>query len=297
MALLTIEILIAGYILYSLWKLPKSFRNRKKDLDDRLVEIAFKFAKKVNDRYIIQLIDEQKAEVSKDPNLFSLSNIWPDIIVHLRDGHDQKEHKDFFQYIFKEAKLANSVKLGDFFEELTNIKWFQSSEKPNKKVIQDLVDKCIKTFNLYTLEVDDKTKKYEIEEIKFIEGDWDEAFEVNRNAVWELGSYDWREIREDIKRSGRGKMINGLHSFIWWIIWSGSSGQKSNSHMTSALAVVEAFVEWIIMEDLIKNKYKENPFSSLMELYKMGAWPIGVIKEITDRKSRNIIYKFVVFIP
>lgn len=96
--------------------IKRLFFRRKASFDDSLVELAFKYGKQVDDKPLMELIEQAKKLISKDPNLLSLSSIWTDIIERVKQFQSKKLQYDFFQYIFTNAKFPNPDKLTNYLK-------------------------------------------------------------------------------------------------------------------------------------------------------------------------------------
>lgn len=297
MALLTLTIIIIGFILFFLFLLAIVIRNLfltagylffgKVKLDDLLVELAYVFGKRAKDKALTGVIGEAKKIISLNPNLLALSSVWVDLIEYIRETQSKEAQLVFFQYIFKNTKFPNHEKLAAYLVEIINISWFNPPSKPDKQTLENLADKCIKEFRLYTYEEDDKMKSYKIDAVEFIEDNWEKALSADRSLVLSA---------ETLQKFSRDKYLDAIHHIIFGIIWSANPEDtpSDNRYLDSALRVAEQLAELIIMEDKLKEN-KNNILSHFMELYKLGVWPIGVVEKVTDRIK--VVYKFVVFIP
>lgn len=299
MALITLTIIIIGFILFSFYLLGIIVRNlffRKINLNDFLVELAYEFGKRVNDKAITGVIEEARKLRSENPDLLPLSSVWVDLINYMREVQSKEAQLVFFQFIFKAAKFPNSEKLAAYLVEIINISWFNPPTKPDQKTLEALANNCIKEFNLHNINQDGGARNYKIESAKFLEETWEKALSEDRNTVLSAGSYKSENIKRITQKSGRDKYLKAVKDIIFGVIWSANPDGVSsdNRYLDSALKVTEQLAELIILEDLIKEG-KNNILSYFIELYKLGVWPIGVVEQVNNKI--NVDYKFVVFIP
>lgn len=185
----------------------------------------------------------------------------------------------------------------NYLVELININFFNPSQKPDKKVLEALANDCVREFSLYSYNEDGEERHYKIEDIEFIEDDWEKAKSEDRNLRLPAQSLISNEIREVLQKSERKKYLDGIKDIIFGAIWSTSPSGKSSSNnfLISAEEVTEQIARLIMMEDQIKQESWPKILSYYMEIYKLGVWPIGVVG--TKDENKNYILKFAVFIP
>lgn len=213
---------------------------------------------------------------------------WPEITNFIREALNKQGQEDFIKRLLKTGRYKNMDELAKFLVHVNNIPWFKPQSKLDPEMIKSLVWDTIKSLGLNSTEKDGgKWDHFDVKEIKILESDWNEANEASRNLLKEpLDNSNRRELTKNNEARNQLENLGSLHSMIWGMIWGQSKVGRSNSPISTATNVVEGVVKWITF------KYtKDNPYSSLITLFEMGLWPIG----IEDRGINN--RNFIVFIP
>src|SRR3989344_7699081 len=225
---------------------------------------------------------EIKTKVPASFHEHSFKEGWPDVANFIKEILDKKGQEEFIKRLLKKGKYKNIDELAKFLTHVNGIPWFKPFSKPDQETIKSLVNDCIKSLDLNSREQDGgKWTHFEIQEIKIMEDTWNEANEASRNLLVEpTNNSISRNLTELTRKNNQEENINSLNSLIWGMIWGQSEIGGSNSPILSASGTVQDIVKWICFNDL-----KDNPFKSLLELYELGLWPIGI-----DDKHNFIVF-------
>jgi hypothetical protein len=194
------------------------------------------------------------------------------------------------------ANFPHGEELGVFLAEVNNIRWFSPEEKPDEKFLQQMVDKNLKALNRETLP------------IRLIVSDFKAAMKARKanDSVslipWQVNSYPESENRAWgavlIATRGAGAKTDLAREVVWQEAMCGREAlfdaiktlptSVTRSVILSSTVVTARCAAWILVQELMPQRgYKDgNPFAQLIEIYKIGCWPIGVVRG-----------EFVIFIP
>jgi len=149
-------------------------------------------------------------------------------------------------------------------KDIDKINWFKPQE-PNKLKIQLKIDSILKAFNLdfkAELQLNPLNKKE----------DWDSA----RDSAWALARDSARDsawaLAWDLAR-------DSAWDSAWALAWDSARDSARDSAWALAWDLAKAS-EFEVVKDLMKKKgYFKNPFKELLELWKMGLYPVGILKD------------------
>ena len=136
-----------------------------------------------------------------------------------------------------------------------NIDWF----KP-QKIVQSKVQLKVNTI-LNAVNLDFK-EEAEIKKLKYAE-DWDAAW----SAAWDAArSAAWDTARSTARSAARDAAWSAARDAARGAAWDATRDAARG-------------VEFELVKDLMKKKgYKTNPFEKLLQLWEMGLYPYGIIK-------------------
>lgn len=202
-------------------------------------------------------------------------------------GFFTKEVKDF----------PNGESLGRKLIEINNIPWFKPKGEIDPTVLQKHVKDHLSRLGLNTLP------------LRIIDN-WGTALDTVRSARWDtaLGparNATWDTARLAAMGAARGAVRNVAWDTAWDVAHEATWGAARAIRDTAWLAawvVKDATIDaaqfaaddaaWVTIKDIMPNRgYKDNPFSPLTEIYKLGCWPIGVVPKEKGRQE------FAIFIP
>lgn len=175
----------------------------------------------------------------------------------------------------------------EFLARVKNINWFKPKETPDKSLLEQFVQQYFSCLNLPPLP------------IKLIEKNWSKAGAV-RNGELEVawhaaGDKTWRVAWDTglmATRDSAGEMardaVCGAARNVPWTARRVARGAEWDATRDAVQCA-----RWIIVKDLMPQEgyNKGNPFEPLIEIYKLGCWPIGIVPNEKDEKE------FVIFIP
>lgn len=239
----------------------------------------------------------EKEIKTKVPSTFhdhAFSEVWPGIASFLREALNKERQEEFIRRLLKEGGFKNTDELAKFLTHVNAIPWFKPLSKPDTKTIASLVNDSIKRLDLNATEQDGgQWKHFEVDDIKVVENDWKAANDIERNLFRHTTiNMVSSEINTIIrKHNNEEEHLSSLNILIWGMIWGQSEVGRSNTPVIAAAEIIESVAKWISLKDLMaKNGFRENPYQSLLALYELGLWPIGIVKD----KSKHY---FVVFNP
>ena len=159
---------------------------------------------------------------------------------------------------------------------IEKIDWFRLQKKIIKSKLQLKVNSILKAFKLdFKVEIEIKTLK--------TKSDWDSA----RDSAWASAWASARDSAWDSARdSARASARDSARASAWDSAWASARDSARDSARASARdsardsawasARASAFE---VIKDLMKKKgYKVNPFEKLLQLWEMGLYPCGVLK-------------------
>lgn len=243
-----------------------------------------------------------------------------DIFDFLRQLPPDEQERLLIDFYTKRVQgLPNGEVLGRKLAEVNNISWFQPRDEPNFSHLEKLAEQSFTRLNLPPLSV------------TFIENDWvrtwGRAQVEGRNESWAMAAYmAWQTARDaardtiwdtveattvdavrflardaaqdavfpNIKRAVAGGMTsNPILRDV-----AENVGREVVAYATKdAIQVTEDYVKWSIVEDLMPKRNYPNgdPFEPLIEIYKLGCWPVGRVNPVGSG-YRSPKGEFVIFV-
>ena len=163
-------------------------------------------------------------------------------------------------------------RMDDFIESLKTYPWF----KPSPNLKKEDVEKQVKfTLDCFGVKVEVEYRKLEKKE------DWNSARDSARDSAWASAWVSvWNSARDSARDSARES--------AWNSVWASARASVWASEWDSARASTRASAE-ILLEDNkeFKKIYPNGAFKQLLKLWKMGLYPVGVLKN----------KKFVIYVP
>lgn len=183
-------------------------------------------------------------------------------------------------------------------QELQEVKWLTPPEVVKLSDVKKAVDDALKLFELYEIKPD----FLELENLE----NWQKATNIETGKAWtekkaeaaervskitetkaRETSRDAIETEIDVMivetvREATYKMVNGFAEIAARM--EGSAVDTSVPKQISNIVAGNAHddivyhMTWILDSDLIKGKLAENRFKPLVDLWKMGLWPVGIAK-------------------
>ena len=157
---------------------------------------------------------------------------------------------------FDEKKFADS--LGDIptkknvvamLKRINEIEYFRPQEKPSEKKLSLKVKAILKAFKL------DFSCSLEFHELNTPQ-DWTASCDASREASWDAS---WDASRAASRDASREASCDASREASW---------EASRA------------ASWEVVSDLMKKKgYKKNPYALFLELWEMGLYPVGVLKD------------------
>lgn len=225
---------------------------------------------------------------------------------------------DFFTQ--KVEGFPNGEKAGAFLAEVNNINWFSPTKTVDKKLLQEHVDTHLQALNLCSslpvrLIKNDWGSAWKMER-EHKQGIWRLSSEAARTAGWDATWVaKWQIAKSKVINisqltQARDEEIHAIRIMVGKVIKRAAFAAPAFKDMVRIFIkrsdeadkvpwVVEQALEnvwhdtvdaaqWIVVEDLMpKAGYtKGNPFLPLIEIYKLGYWPIGPVED-----------EFVIFSP
>lgn len=260
----------------------------KKDIRERLEDAALEFAKKAKAPSFIKLIEETR---KAHPKYLGVP-IWPLVSVFIKT-HPQEEQESFYNFILEKTGFPKYEALGKRLTDINNTPWFTPQQTPDTKTLEEYVNYCVETFELNKYEVDGGQMKARVlEPFKVISDEWKNLLErMDRSgSVADAGRLA-NELRSAVKEARLKDKIHGLHGLIWYAVWS-HAHLETNNPIIDLTGALQAEMSWTLVEDRMEKKgYKNNPYTKLVEFYKLGVWPIGLVGQGLGKDA------FTVFIP
>lgn len=181
--------------------------------------------------------------------------------------------------------FPNGKSLGRKLIEINNIPWFKPKGEIDPTVLQKHVKDHLSRLGLDTLP------------LRIIDN-WEAALDAAREAsaeyvvlrtTWYVALRVTQDAADDAARVAARVVAWGAARVM----------VRDTTRLAAALgtALGTAWVAaddaaWVTIEDIMPNRgYKDNPFSPLTEIYKLGCWPIGVVP---NKKGKR---EFAIFIP
>lgn len=176
------------------------------------------------------------------------------------------------RFFTKKVKdFPNGESLGRKLTEINNISWFELKEEPDPTTLKKYVNGHLSRLGLNTLP------------LRIIDN-WDTALDTVRSARWDTALGPARNATWDTARLAAQNAGLGVARTVTW-------GPAKDAAIDAAQFAADD-AAWVTVEDIMPNKgYKDNPFSPLTEIYKLGCWPIGVVP---NKKGKQ---EFAIFIP
>ena len=205
---------------------------------------------------------------------FGRQPTYPQIFSELRDLPLDKQ-KELLVGFYSQGVEAfpNGKELGVFLAKLNNIHWFQPEIQPDMELLKNLCQQTLSRLNLPDLP------------LRIIKKDFRTAWDAAGGAVWDtVWVAAWNAARD----AAGGAVWIAARDAAWDAVWGVARGAAWNAARDAAGSAV-----WIVGKDLMPSRgYNTgNPFEPLVEIYKLGYWPIGIVLNQNGEKE------FAVFIP
>lgn len=191
-------------------------------------------------------------------------------------------------FFTKEVKgFPNGESLGRKLTEINNISWFgfELKEEPDPTILNKHINDHLSRLGLDTLP------------LRIIDN-WGPALDAAREATAECVAL--RTAWYVALRAAWDAADDAARVAARVVAWGAARVMvRDTTRLAAALgtALGTAWVAaddaaWVTVEDIMPNRgYKDNPFSPLTEIYKLGCWPIGVVP---NKKGKQ---EFAIFIP
>ena len=158
------------------------------------------------------------------------------------------------------------IKLCRYIE---SIKWFKPQKEPNKKLLSIKVNSVLKAFKLdFNCELKFHKLGKNIEKNSVWDSAWDSAWASARASAW-----------ASARASARASAWASARYSAWYSAWYSARASARASAWDSAWASAWAS-GFEVVKDLMKIEgYKKNPFKELLEIWNLGLYPVGLLKD------------------
>lgn len=241
------------------------------------------------------------------------SPTYSSIFSRLRHYLPYAEQEKLLRTFYAEGVIdfPNGKELGEALAVVNNIPWFKPTENPDPNHLQQFCNEFRNRLNTSSLP------------IKIIENDWAAAEDAKKRAgtktIWVARkAAAWAMAKDITVRGVIGGMVTNVacEAERWetkryaakdsaeeaargatkeptvFREWLTPSLTREWAEQTAAIDAIE-YATWVVVSDLMPQRgYTQgNPLEPLMEIYKLGYWPIGSVKNSSGQEE------FVVFVP
>ena len=186
-----------------------------------------------------------------------------------------------------QEELLNVRGLAEFLARLKNIDWFKPKEMPDQSLLEKLVQQHFSYLNLPSLPIRLMEKNWSSAGVVWngeLEAPWIAAGDATWSAAWDAARSSIRDSAGEMARSA----VQGAARNVTWMARKVARGAEWGATRNAVQGA-----EWIVVKDLMPQRGydKGNPFESLIGIYELGCWPMGIVPDQNRKKE------FVIFIP
>jgi len=194
----------------------------------------------------------------------------PKIIAEERDKIGAHELTIVEELPISFAFGPNGQKVADFINRLSNIKWFEPQNERGK--VEQLVTKHLQIIERFG------AKQGPVKFTNDITVARAAAWATARDAAWDAAGAIARDAARDAAREAARDVARDIAWDVAWdVAWDAARDAARDAVWAIARTVAGAAAEaagHMVVEDLLAF---ENPFAPIMEVWKLGYWPIGVV--------------------
>lgn len=276
--------------------------------------------KQINQTALAAFLSRQTGKDFSSPGEDFSPHGYPSIFTSLREMAFSQQERLLVSFFTGGVEgFPNGKEFGEMLARINNIPWFRPKQEPEPGILEQLARTYLERLNYHSRPLPLKIIRENWAAAGIAMENWNPAPNATldvavivRNAVqrniWDAGrDANWLAAFGEAVTIARGltwDLYRNMGDMAWrnkWdIAWEEFPGHVSLTGAAWSAGESTKWVStwdarWTIVGDLMpaRGYSKGNPFEPLMEIYRLGCWPIGPVAT----KKRKTETEFVVFIP